>query len=492
VAAQEKNMTQLNARKAAAAGTLYPVDPAILTRRLSELFAESKGQRLSMPPLVVIAPHSEMELSGAVAASAIGQLVGHQYDSIVVIAPTHRGFFPGASIYDGSAYQTPLGDIPLDNQLVEELTSLSPQVKKSSLGHAGKDYADEFSLEALLPHLQLALGVFSIIPIVTGDQEISTARALGDCLYSCLKKRNALIVVSTDLSHYHDIQSCGQLDARTRDTILALDAEGLINLFLAKKVEACGMVGLIAAMFFARRIGYDEVREMGYTQSAVSENEMIGHSGIVITRSSVRTQFFPARDQETKDSVAEATGVSEEVRVYLRRIASDAILAKEEVTVSGGEPSGADAQRQLLENRGVFVSLYQDDKLVGRAGYLRSSASLAETVSKVARSAFVDSSQTPDQADESLLSDYQILVHLLTPLRRIHNLESFNPSTQGAMVKLEMTSAYMFPDEISRACNSPEPSVENALGAVCLKAKLPVSAFADDGAEVYVFDIESF
>ncbi len=481
-------MTQLNARKATAAGTLYPVDPAILTRRLSELFAESKGQRLPMPPLVVIAPHSEIERSGAVAASAIGQLVGHQYDTVVVIAPTHRGFFSGASIYDGSAYQTPLGDIPVDSQLADELSAISPHVKKSSLGHAGKDYADEFSLEALLPHLQLALGSFSLVPIVTGDQEIATARALGDCIHSCLKKRNALIVVSTDLSHYHDTDSCDKLDSRTRDTVLSMDAEGLINLFLAKKVEACGIVGLIAAMFFARRIGFDEAREMAYTRSEVSENEMIGHSGIVITRSSVRKEFIPTRASATKELPA----TTEEVKAYLSAVARDAILAKGIATSSNRIPGGVDTQRQLLESRGVFVSLYRDNRLVGRAGYLRSKTSLAETVAKVANSAFADSSQTPDSVDENLLKQYQILVHLLTPLKRLHNLDEFNPATQGAMVKLEMNSAYMFPDEISRACNTAEPTVEDALGAVCLKAKLPVSAFTEEGAEVYVFDIESF
>ncbi len=475
-------------RKISAAGTMYPADPAALASRLAELFAQTKSSKLSQAPLVVIAPHSEMGRCGEVTASAINHLVGHQYDTVVVIAPSHTGFFAGASVYNGSAYQTPLGEISVDKELVDELTSISPHIKKSSQGHSGKNYDDEFSLEAILPHLQLALGTFSLIPIITGDQEIPTARALGDCLHSCLKKRNALIVVATDLSHYHDKHKGERLDSRTRETILSLDAEQLINLHLAKQVEACGIVGIIAAIFFARRTGTDEVQELAYSQSEVSKDEMIGHSGIVITRSKISTRFIPERDDDTTGYEKTLTGV----RVFLNKVARGAILGHASSEEMIYAPKDVASQRQLLKSYGLFVSIYKDDTLVGRAGYLRSNKPLSTTAGDVARSAFFDSNKTPDTIDETELAEYQIVNHVLSPLKRVKEFETIDLLTQGIMVKLDMNSAYMFPDELVQACDKPNPSIDEALSAICLKANLPRRAYAQSGAEVYIFNIETF
>ena len=112
-------------RAAAAAGHMYPLDPASLTRALSELFASVKRRVFATSPLLVVAPHSALEKSGAVAASAYSCLLGQKYDVVVVIAPSHAGHFPGVSVFGGESYTTPLGEIPVDTTLAAALVSFS-------------------------------------------------------------------------------------------------------------------------------------------------------------------------------------------------------------------------------------------------------------------------------------------------------------------------------------------------------------------------------
>ncbi|MCH7879669.1 MAG: AmmeMemoRadiSam system protein B, partial [candidate division Zixibacteria bacterium] len=131
------------ARVPAAAGRMYPAEPAALTRSLSELFASVKRRVFARPPLLLIAPHSALEKSGAVAASVYSSLLGQKYDVVVIIAPSHSGHFPGVSVFSGESYETPLGTIPVDTSLVSGLGDLSPAVFSSTKEHIGGDHGKE-------------------------------------------------------------------------------------------------------------------------------------------------------------------------------------------------------------------------------------------------------------------------------------------------------------------------------------------------------------
>ncbi len=488
-------------RAAAAAGQMYPADPAALTRALSELFASVKRHIFARPPLLVVAPHSALEKSGGVAAAAYASLLGQNYDVVVVIAPSHSGHFPGVSVFGGESYATPLGVIPVDTSLVSEMSELSPAVFDSTKEHVDGAHGAEFSLEMALPFLQMALGKFTLVPIITGDQEITSARALGDCLYSALKRRNALIVVSTDLSHYHDNSHTAVLDNLTKQIALGLDAEKMINMFQAKKVEACGMIGLIAALFFAQRIGVDELEEVGYEQSTVGDGEVIGHVGLVVTRSARQVSFVSARtDLEPSESQDE---LSESEIAALHESVQQAVAANLESRSTGAKddftPPTHDS-RLLNKRFGVFVSVYKKQKLVGRAGFLRSDQPFLTAVCDVACAAFLDSETIPNSTGADELEKFLFQIHKLSPLRRISDLNSIDVSSRGLLVKLEMNSAYIFPDEIVPDDNVPAESantkgdqaaITRALEQACLKARLPKKAYKDKRAEIYQFDIET-
>lgn len=471
-----------NATKRApqAAGSFYPSDPAELTRSLSQLFASTKREKLTRAPLVTLAPHSALEKSGAVAAAAFSHLLGQSYDVVVVIAPTHGGHFPGVSVFDGASYSTPLGEIQIDQQVVSEMTELTSTVFASSRGHTGADSA-EFTIEIALPFLQIALGNFPLVAVVTGDQEIPSARALADALHSALKKRNPLIVVSSDLSHYHDAAEATTLDQLTLQTIKDSDPERLINLFSANRVEACGMVGLISSLLFARRIGIDEIHEQMYQQSDVGDGEVIGHGALVMTRAKKRTGYEAPVVSEV--DARDSAGFTERERALIQEVAREAVAAK--LTGIEFEIPEADS-RTLSVQRGLFVSVFKDQTLVGRAGFLRSRQPLLNTVAEVACSAFLDSSNIPEGIKAADLASYTFKVAILSPLERIRTPEEFDPAECGALVKLDLNSAFMLPDEFS-ADDTPEA----ALTKVCLKATLTKNAFRDPDVEVYRFAVDN-
>lgn len=487
------------ARVPAAAGRMYPAEPAALTRSLSELFASVKRRVFSQPPLALIAPHSALEKSGAVAASVYSSLLGQKYDVVVVIAPSHSGHFSGVSVFGGDSYETPLGTIPVDTSLVSGLGDLSPAVFSSTKEHIGGDHGKEFSLEMALPFLQMALGKFSVIPIITGDQEIKSARALGDCLYSTLKRKNALIVVSTDLSHYHDSSEAAVLDNLTKQITLDLDAEKMINMFQARRVEACGMIGLIAAIFFAQRIGVDELEQVAYQQSTVGDEEVIGHAGIVVTGSARSASYRPPlEDSDRSDSQAEFT---ESEITLLHETIHQAVAAKLESRASGVEKGfqvSLPVSRRLKERCGVFVSVYKKQELVGRAGFLHSNQPFLEAVCDVACAAFVDSEKIPNSVEAADLKEFQFKIHKLSPLQRIKDIHAIDIASRGILVKLEMNSAYLFPDESvsdddssGESGDSGATAITDALERTCMKAHLPKNAYKDKLAEIYQFDIET-
>ncbi|MBN4072296.1 AmmeMemoRadiSam system protein B [bacterium AH-315-F03] len=463
-----------------AAGKFYPADPAELTRTLSALFSnKTDREKLTRAPLVTLAPHSALDKSGKVAAAAFSHLLGQSYDVVVVIAPTHGGHFPGASVFDGASYVTPLGEIHIDHSVVSDLTELSSTVFASSRGHTGAD-SSEFTIEMALPFLQIALGTFPMVAIVIGDQEIPTARALADALHSALKKRNPLIVVSSDLSHYHDKAEATTLDQLTLQTLKDSDPERLINLFVANRVEACGMIGLIAGLLFARRIGIDEIHESLYQQSDVGDGEVIGHAALVMTRAKKRVGY--EAHLAHKPSMSEKGLLTDEERDIILKVARKAVLAK--ISDWKFAVPSVDS-RSLNRQRGVFVSVYKDGAMVGRVGLLRSRKIVLESVAEVACSAFFDSSDIPKEITAEELDSYTFKVAILSSLERISSPDEFKPAEHGALVKIDNNSAYMLPDEFTAGVNAKE-----ALEQVCLKATLPKNTFENPQAEVYRFAVE--
>jgi hypothetical protein len=200
-------------RQPAVAGLFYPADAAELRRTVDALLASSAPR--GPAPKALILPHAGYVYSGPVAASGYAELaplraVVHR---VILLGPTHRVPFEGVAISSADVYLTPLGPVPVDIGALDALVGLA-QVRLLDAAHLR-----EHSLEVHLPFLQSVLEDFKVVPLVVGE---ASPDAVAEVLERLWGGRETLIVVSSDLSHYHDYATAQRLDAETTRRIETL------------------------------------------------------------------------------------------------------------------------------------------------------------------------------------------------------------------------------------------------------------------------------
>jgi MEMO1 family protein len=248
-------------RPAAVAGLFYPGDPGELSDTIAAMIS-LRPEEASPAVRGIIVPHAGYAYSGPTAARAYGRLVRGAYDTVVVVAPSHKEFFEGVSVFGGDAYVTPLGTVLLDAELREELLEAAPFVRASDAGHRG-----EHAIEVHLPFLQTVLGTFSLLPLVIGRQSPANCFALGEALGGILGNKKALLVASTDLSHFHSEREARDIDAVMLEDVRAFDARALMSHLSEGATEACGGGPAVAVMTALKCLGATRVDVMGYATS---------------------------------------------------------------------------------------------------------------------------------------------------------------------------------------------------------------------------------
>lgn len=226
-------------RSAAQAGSFYPADPDELRAVIAGFFAETKPTS-RLPPKALIVPHAGYVYSGAVAAKAYERLKpgAERYRQIVLLGPTHRVYVRGLAAPRASHFATPLGNIAVDSAALAALKDL-PQVVFNDEAHAA-----EHSLEVQLPFLQRVAPHAALVPLAVGD---TTARAVAEVLERFWNDRESLIVISSDLSHYHSYD-----DAKRRDSETATSIEHFAGEDLSGE-QACGFLPIAGLLSVAKR-----------------------------------------------------------------------------------------------------------------------------------------------------------------------------------------------------------------------------------------------
>jgi AmmeMemoRadiSam system protein B len=277
-------------RRAAVAGTWYPAAAAALTRQVQSYLDEAgrASEHLTMVPgpdaevLALIAPHAGLMYSGPVAAFAYRLLRTRQYDSIVLVGPSHYVGFHGASIWPAGAFETPLGQLAIDERLSATICDLCPDVEDRPAAHKR-----EHSLEMQLPFLALLTPSTPIVPIVMGLQTRHTALMLGDAIAHATKGRRVLIIASSDLSHFHDAATATQLDAKVIDRVDAMDDEGLMMLLETRADHACGGGPMVSVLRAARHLGARTSRVLRYADSgdvSGDKSSVVGYLAAAVWR----------------------------------------------------------------------------------------------------------------------------------------------------------------------------------------------------------------
>jgi AmmeMemoRadiSam system protein B len=248
-------------RASSVAGVFYPADPGELSRTIAGMIP---GEEPAVSPGImgIIAPHAGYLYSGPTAARAYGRLARGGYDTVVVVAPSHREYFEGVSVYDGEAYRTPLGTVPVDRDLRDAVIRAAPFVFASAEGHG-----EEHAVEVHLPFLQTALGTFSFLPLVIGHQTPETCFALGGALGGLLHHRRGLIIASTDLSHFHSDREAREIDAVAIGDVRGFDPRALMTHLTEGAAEACGGGPVVAVMTALKSLGATRFEVMEYATS---------------------------------------------------------------------------------------------------------------------------------------------------------------------------------------------------------------------------------
>jgi MEMO1 family protein len=251
-----------NIRPSAVAGTWYPGSAAALGQAVDGHLARVETDEPSGELVALIAPHAGLMYSGPVAAHAYRLLRARTFDVAVLVGPSHFVGFDGVALWASGAFDTPFGRAPIDERTTERLLNAASIVHARPAPHAR-----EHSLEMQLPFLKRLAPSMPIVPLLMGYQTAQSAHALGDALAVSLAGTKALVIASTDLSHYHDAVTAARLDGVVLDCVAQFDPERLQRALDARPDHACGGGPAVAVMRAARALGATDAVVLDYADS---------------------------------------------------------------------------------------------------------------------------------------------------------------------------------------------------------------------------------
>lgn len=265
-------------RESPIAGTWYPGTAQELTRMLAEFLAKVPPQTVPGRLIGLIVPHAGLFYSGPVAAYAYRQLQGKSYDLVVIIAPSHRTRGAGILATRKQYYQTPLGLVEVDTGIVQAIAKATPvNLINQDMEHA---------VEIQLPFLQHLLPPFRLVPLMLENQMLGTAQGLAGVLAPLLKGKKALLIASTDLSHYYNYAQATSLDKRAVDVMQQFDPVAFDQTIASGRSEACGYGAVTTVMLIAQALGADTVTLLHYANSGDvtgDRSQVVGYAALAIS-----------------------------------------------------------------------------------------------------------------------------------------------------------------------------------------------------------------
>lgn len=276
----------MDVRPSSIAGAWYPASPTALAESI-----DTQLNAVELPPhegeiVGVIAPHAGHRYSGQVAAYAFRCLASIQPQVVAVVSPLHYTY-PGRVLTTGhSDYATPLGEIPIDKDLIDKFGSSLAARGGPELERVRND--QEHSLEIELPFLQRAIQApFRLLPIMLKDQTRSTSESVGHALAEVIAGESAVMVASSDLSHFYPDSVARQLDRAMLSHIEAFDPVGVLAAEELGEAFACGKGALASVLWAAKDLGADRVKLLKYATSGDvtgDQASVVGYASAAIYR----------------------------------------------------------------------------------------------------------------------------------------------------------------------------------------------------------------
>jgi AmmeMemoRadiSam system protein B/AmmeMemoRadiSam system protein A len=459
-------------RKPAVAGDFYP-GTAEKLRSAIDAFLTSAPPPRGLRPVAVVVPHAGYEFSGQIAADAYRQAAGVPYDTVVILGTNHTDpVFDRAGIYRGAAFRTPLGEAAIDQALAVALMHEDPDVVWHNRVHER-----EHSVEVQVPFVQHLFPSAKILPIVVGAPDPAMCVRLGVALAKVLRERCALIVASSDLSHYPAAADARRVDRETLAAITTLDAVR-VRATLARHVQsgvlglvtgACGEAPILAAIAAASALGARRGAVISYANSADSPvgdpSRVVGYGAVVIgAQDGATTVDVDGLSFEGAAAADVATPLTPSDKQALVAYARETIRR---LVMTDTVPLARRTEPRLLRPLGVFVTLKKRGELRGCIGRLVPDGPVRWLVGAMAVQAATNDPRfgrvRPDE-----LAALQIEVSLLTPPREIARATDIVVGRDGVILVKDGRSAVFLPEVAIEQHWSRDEMLDN----LCVKAGL--------------------
>jgi AmmeMemoRadiSam system protein B/AmmeMemoRadiSam system protein A len=440
------------------AGSWYPADKVELTNLTESYLENYEKKNFNGKIKALIVPHAGYVYSGQVAATAFKQL-DENYKNVFLIGPSHKYYLTNVSVSNFDYYSTPLGNVKVSDKAKEM------DEKEEIISNIEEAHENEHALEVELPFLQIQLKSFEIIPLIVGEIDTNELKNL---LIKYLGEED-LIVVSADLSHYHEYNEALALDAYTVNNIMNLDSEAILN----SEIDAPWAVSSLLKI--AKEKSWKPYF-LAYANSGDvtgDKTSVVGYSAIVFV--------------EEK----EASAFNEEQKQFLlnlaRKSAENYLKEGKRIEINEKE-----VPESLKDKKGCFVTFIEDEQLRGCIGYIIPEKPLYECVIDNAINAAINDVRF-SPVNYSEMKNIKIDVSVLSvPVLLEHNssedlLSKLKPLEHGVILQRgEYQSTYL-PSVWNQI-----PEKQDFLSNLCIKGNMEAECWKDMKTEVYVYTAEDF
>ncbi len=397
-------------RLPAVAGQFYPASPQELERMIAGLVDKKAPKTAAVG---AVSPHAGYIYSGGVAGATISRMALE--GTAIIIGPSHTGMGKPLSIMTQGSWRTPLGDVEIDSELGAQILSLSSHLEEDAEAHI-----EEHSIEVQLPFLQYLKKDVKIVPIVLSHAPVEAYKEIGRDIARAVKAwgGGAVIIASSDMTHYEPQAAASNKDAQAIKAILALDEDELLRRVATLNISMCGYAPVTALITAAKGLGGDGGELVKYQTSGDVTGDtsaVVGYAGILIKQSPP-----------------------------LVSLARDAVEAY--VTRGSVIPPPQETTPQMREKGGVFVSIHKGKKLRGCIGTFEpTQPSVAqETIVNAISAATNDPRFSPVEEEDLPLLSYKVDV-LATP-EAVAGMKDLDPARYGVIVEAGWRRGLLLPD----------------------------------------------
>ena len=444
-------------RKPAVAGTFYPANKNQLKEMIDKYLSEikiDKNEKRKLKALIV--PHAGYIYSGPIAASGFVLLKNKNFKKTIIIGPSHYVHLKKASIPQVEYYETPIGLVKLSN-LSKKL------LNENCFDYIAEAHTKEHCLEIEIPFLQTVMKETEIIPIVTGQSQINE---ITDSLINNIDQ-DTLIIVSSDLSHFHSYNDAIKLDNQCINCILKMDFNKIYN------QEACGLFPIIILMNIANHFNWEakllDLRNSGDT--AGSKDSVVGYASIAFYEKEKKALLLSNNDKKKLLELARSSIIKKNINI---------------------DVSKYELSKILFEKKGCFVTLYLNNELRGCIGYIMPQKPLYQAVIDNAYNAAYKDPRFP-QVTKKEIKNLKIEISVLTIPEKInyqsknHLLKILVPKNDGVIISKNNRSATFLPQVWDKL-----PEKEIFLKNLCLKAGIDPNIWEYDKPEVFIYKVFAF